>query len=310
MTGGISRIEIFGQDDQYLCIHGEGQANRGVWLGEGPSGIFGVTPEKQTWTSGARSIGSKQKNRKIMHRDMKIPVLVKETTAHTYEENQSYLINAVGFELDPYDDDAKYARLAVTTELSGTRYVNMIQFEEPDYDPEHDDIDKQFGAELALNVRVGEADWYGDTVVSSFEFGDNGEGEVWVENPCPRPMLHYWVVTEGKWLIPDFSWRGKRGARRPGGDDENRYVTTEVLDVDGVTTSRPADRSKLMIESEWETNLLGRQGPQGFYMHEIPPYTPKQALKVYLENCPVGGARIELHQPRTWYMPWGGELTP
>lgn len=303
-----TRIEILGQDDQYLCIHGEGEANRGVWLAEGPAGIFGITPEKQTWTSGARSIGSKQKNRKILHRDMKIPLLVKATTAHTYEENLSHVINAVGFELDPYDDDAKYARLAVTTELSGTRFVDMVQFEEPDYDPEHDDIDKQFGADLSLNVRVGDADWYGETEMFPFEFTDNGEGEVWVENPCPRPMLHFWRVTEGKWLLPDFSWRGRKGERRPGGPDENRYVTTIVEEVDGVTEIHPADRSVLMVESENETNLLGRQGPRGFYMHEIPPYTQRQALKVYLEDCPPGGARIELHMPRKWTTPYGGEL--
>lgn len=304
---GISRVEIFGQDDEYLNLYGDGEANRGAWLDEDPVGIFGHTPEKQTWTSGARAIGSKQKNRKILHRDMEIPLLIKSTTAHTYEENQSYLVNAVGFELDPYDDDAKYARLAVTTELSGTRYVDMVQYEGPDFDPSHDPILKQFG-EITLNVRVGDADWYGDTVVEAFEFGDNGEGELWLENPCPRPMLHWWRVTQGKWLIPDFSWRGKRGARRPEGPDENRYVTTVIEEVDGVSQIHPADRSVLMVESEHETNLLGRQGPNGFYLHEIPPYTPKQALKVYLEDCPAGGARIELHMPRRWTTPWGGEL--
>lgn len=303
-----TRIELFGQDDQYLCLHGPGEANRGVWLGEGPAGIFGLTPEKQTWTSGARSIGSRQKNRKILHRDMKLPLLVKDTTAHTFEENLSYVINAVGFELDPYDDDAKYARIAVTTEISGTRFVDIVQFEEPDYDPEHDDLDRQFGHELALNLRVGDADWYGETEVSAHEFTDNGSAELWVSNPCPRPMLHWWRVTEGKWLIPDFSWRGKRGARRPGGEDETRYVTVEVEEVDGVTEINPADRSVLMVENEHETNILGRQTSRGFFIHEIPPYTQPQPLTVFVENCPDSGARVELHQPRRWTAPFGGEL--
>lgn len=306
---GINRVEIFGQDDQFLCIHGDGEANRGVWLGEDPAGALGFTPEKQTWTSGARAIGSKQKNRKILHRDMELPLLVRKTTAHTFEENLSYLVNAVGFDLDPWDEDAKYAKLAITTDLSGTRYVDMIQYKEPDFDPERDPIQRQFG-EIQLNCRVGDADWYGDTVVSSFEFTEDGSGEVWVENPCPRPMLQFWRVTEGTWFIPDFSWVGKRGARRPGGEDETRYVTTEVLDVDGVTEIRPADRSRLMIENEFETNILGRQTASGFYMHEIPPYTQKQAIQVHLEDCPAGGARVELHQPRRWLSPFGGELTP
>ncbi len=307
MSGpGISRVEIIGQDDELITLYGSGQGDRGVHLGEDPMGLFD-TPEKQTWVSGARSIGSKQKNRKILARDMDLPLLIRETTAHTFEENESYLIQSVGFELDPYDDDAKYAKLAVTTNLSGTRYVDMLQYEEPDFNDKHDTIAQQF-ADITLKVRVGDADWYSETVVSAFEFADNGTGEVWVENPCPRPMLLFWRVTEGKWFIPDFSWRGKRGQRRPGGEDENHFVTTEVLDVDGVTEIRPADRSRLMIESANETNILGRQGPNGFYQHEIPPYTPRQALPVHLENCPVGGARVELHQPRRWTRPWGGEL--
>lgn len=306
MINGISRIELFGQDDQQLIVHGEGEGDRGVYLAEDPAGLW-WTPEKQTWTSGARAIGSKQKNRKILHRDMELPFLVKATAAHTFEDNLSYLVQAVGFDLDPWDDDAKYARLAITTEISGTRYIDMVQYKEPDFDPAQDPIGHQFG-EITLNVRVGDSDWYGDTVVESYEFTDNGSAEIWVENPCPRPMLHFWRVTEGKWFIPDFSWRGKRGFRRPGGSDENRYVTVEVEEVDGVTEIRPADRSRLMIENEHETNILGRQSSRGFFLYEIPPYTPRQPLTVELQNIPDWGARVELHQPRRWTAPWGEEL--
>lgn len=306
MNPGINRVEIIGQDDQQFIIHGQGAGDRGIYLGESPDGLW-YTPEKQTWTSGARAIGAKQKNRKILARDMDLPLMVKETTSHTYEENESYLVQAVGFELDPWDDDAKYAKLAITTDLSGTRFVDMVQYEEPGYEPDHDPIMNQY-ADITMKLRVGDADWYGDTVVEHAYFTDNGEQEIWIENPCPRPMLHFWVVTPGKWLIPDFSWRGKRGHRRPGGDDENRYVTVEVEDVDGVTTIRPADRSQLMIENEHETNILGRQTSRGFFLYEIPPYTPRQALTVYLEDCPDDGAKVELHQPRRWFSPWGGEL--
>lgn len=306
MSVGISRVEIIGQYDQHLTIHGAGEGDRGVHLGEDPAGLWD-TPEKQTWTSGARAIGSQQRNRKILARDIELPLMIKETTAHTYEENESYLIQSVGFELDQYDDDAHYAQLAITTELSGTRYVDMLQYKEPDFVPTHDPIMQQFG-EITLNVRVGDADWYGDTVVSSFEFTDNGEGEVWVENPCPRPMLHFWRVTQGKWFIPDHSWRGKPGKLRPAGNDETRYVTVETEEADGVTEIRPADRSRLMLENEHETNILGRQSSRGYFQHEIPPYTPLQAIKVFIEDCPVAGARVELHQPRRWTRPWGGEL--
>ena len=228
MTQGIIRAEIFGQNGEYLCVHGDGAGDRGVYLGEGQvAGIYD-SPEKQVWKSGSRQIGAKQRNRKILARDLDLGFLCKETTTHTAEENESLLIQAIGYDLDQWDEDAKYARLRITTDISGWRDLDIVQYQEPDLAPAQDPI-MQHLLNPVLKLRSGNPDWYSDDVVSSVTFTEDGWKEIVVENPSPRPMLHKWICTMGTWTLPDFSWVGSKGNRRPGGKHVDRYITAPTI---------------------------------------------------------------------------------
>lgn len=303
---GVIRIEIFGQNDEYLCVHGEGSGDRGAVLAEG--GVNGIydSPEKQTWKSGSRQIGSKQVNRKILARDMDLQFICRETTTHTAEENESYLIQAIGYGLDEYDDDARYARMRVTTDTSGWRDLDIVQYEEPDLQTAQDPIMHQLFKPV-LKLRSGNPDWYQDSVISERYFDSDGWGEVTVENPTPRPMLQKWVCTQGLWTLPDFSWRGTKGDRFPGGDHAARYIACpEILPGDGGMTI-DLDMSELMARSANNTNILARFAGK-FFLHPIPPYTQRTTLPVFCEHVPDDGAMIQLVQPRRWPRPWGLEL--
>lgn len=305
MKPGIRRIEILGQNDEHLIVHPEELVNRGVYLEEdGVSGIYD-SPEKQTWKQGARQNKSKQKSRKALARDMDLGFLVTDTTGHTYEENESYLIQAIGYELDKYDDDAKYARLAVTTDLSGTRYLDVLQYEEPDFAPKIDSIKQQLGKPL-LKIRSGNPDWYEPDVITSCTFTESGWGDIEIENPTNREMMHKWICTLGTWTIPDPSWRGSKGNRYPGGPDGDRTVTSPEITVQDGGLTIDLDPDELMARSAYGTNILARFGGQAF-LHKIPPYTQKQTLRVFVDDVPEGGAMIQLVQPRLWTRPWGLE---
>jgi hypothetical protein len=305
MIRDTTKIEVFGQNGEYLCVYGPGAGDRGVYLGEGQvAGIYD-SPEKQTWKSGARTIGAKQKNRKILARDMDLGFKCKETRTHTAEENESYLVQAIGYELDPWDLEAKYARLRITTDMSGWRDLDIVQYEEPDFSPKQSPIKDQFFNPI-LKLRSGNPDWYSDPVVSEMIWAEDGWKELTVENPTPRPMLHTWVATLGVWTIPDFSWVGPKGNRRPGGRHSQRFIACpEVTPSDGGMRIE-LDKSKLMASTANDTNMLARFGAQ-FFKYEIPPYTQRQTLPVYCEP-PDGGAKIQLIQPRRWPRPWGLEL--
>jgi hypothetical protein len=303
---GIIRIEIFGQNDEYLCVHGESAGDRGVFLAE--RGVMGIydSPEKQTWKSGARQIGSKQVNRKILARDMDLQFICKETPTHSAEENESYLVQAIGYGLDAWDDDAAYARLRVTTDVSGWRDLDIVQYEEPDLKTDQDPIMHQL-LKPVLKLRSGNPDWYQDDVISERFFNADGWGEVVVENPTPRPMLHKWVVTQATWTLPDFSWRGPKGGRYPGGVHAGRYIACpEVTAGDGGMTI-DLDMTELMARSANNTNILARFGGK-YFQYPIPPYTQKTTLPVFVENVPDEGALVQLIQPRRWPRPWGLEL--
>lgn len=301
----VESIEILGQNDESIPIHEDNEGERGVHLAyDGVDALFNASPEKQTWKSGARSKGSKPRNRKILHKDFDLDFKVKATREYSYEFNESYLLQAVGWELDPYDDDAKYARIRVTTDLSGPRDLDIVQYEEPDYSPKRDPVAQQFG-EITLKIRCGDPDWYEDDWISGYEFTGADEGWVEVWNPTPRAVLQTWGVTPGVWSFPDYSWRGKPGDRRPGGDQIGRIISSvEVVDTDGYTQFN-RDRDKLPAVNENDTNITNRMQGQ-FVLNEIPPYTQKQRIPVWKEDS--GEGRIELIQARRWTRPWGQEF--
>jgi hypothetical protein len=301
-----TRIEILGQNGEYLCVHGDGAGDRGVFLGEGQvSGIYD-SPEKQVWKSGSRQIGAKQRNRKILARDLDLGFLCKETQTHTAEENESYLIQAIGYDLDAWDEDARYARMRITTDISGVRELDIVQYEQPDLNTAQDPIMHQL-LNPVLKLRSGNPDWYSPDFVSSALFTEDGWKDVSVENPTPRPMLHKWVATKGIWTIPDFSWVGSKGNRYPGGVHSRRFIACpEITDSDGGMTI-DIDLQELMARSANDTNILARFGGQ-FFQYAIPPYTQKQTLPVYCEGVGESGAMIQLVQPRRWPRPWGLEL--
>lgn len=303
---GIIRVEILGQNGEYLCVHGQAAGDRGVFLAE--SGVMGIydSPEKQTWKSGARQIGARQLNRKILARDMDLQFICRETPTHSAEENESYLVQAIGYGLDEWDDDARYARLRVTTDCSGWRDLDIVQYEEPDMKSDQDPIMHQL-LKPVLKLRSGNPDWYQDDVISTTHFNDDGWGEVTVENPTPRPMLIKWIVTPGLWTLPDFSWRGPKGDRRPGGEDGQLFIACpEVTPGDGGMVI-DLDVAELMARSSNNTNILARFGGK-FFKHAVPPYTQRQTLPVFCEQVPDSGAVVQLVQPRRWPRPWGLEL--
>jgi hypothetical protein len=302
---GITRVEVFGQGGEYLCVHGDGAGDRGVYLAEG--GVAGIydSPEKQTWKSGARTIGAKQKNRKILARDMDLRFLCKETYTHSAEENESYLVQAIGYELDPWDTDARYARLRVTTDVSGWRDLDIVQYQEPDFSPRQDPILHQM-LDPILKLRSGNPDWYSEDVISSATWTDDGWQNLVVENPTPRPMLIKWVATAGLWTIPDFSWQGGKGERRPAGVHSERFIACPEITASDGGLVIDLDMTEMMARSANDTNILARFGGK-FFKYPVPPYTQRQTLPVYCEP-PEGGAMIQLVQPRRWPRPWGLEL--
>lgn len=309
---GIRDISIIGQNGERLCVHGDNRGQQGVYLSEGGVSKLYDSPEKQTWKQGARQQKAKQKSRKSLARDMDLQFTCKETFGRTAEQNESLLVQAIGFELDRWDDAAKLAKVALSTDVSGTRYLDIVQYEDPDIDAKTDPIAQQL-LKPVLKIRAGDPDWYEIDPASPYGhpftscvFTADGWGEIEVSNPTNRVMAIKWVCTLGTWLLPDHSWRGAPNHRRPAGVDAARMLQCPTITATdgGMTVDRDPD--ELMARSANNTNILARFGAR-FLQYDIPPYTQKQMLPVYVADIPGGGARVDLVQPRRWSRPWGLE---
>lgn len=286
-------------------VHGQDAGLEGVWLAAGQvQGIY-ESPIKSTWKTGAFQVGSTQKAVKRLQRDMELGFHVVDTF-DAFEFNESLFRQIFFYEDDQWSETPKKTTIEVVTEMSGTRKLDVLMYEQPDFNSTIDPIQQQYG-NLIMKLRAGEPMWYEDNVVSEFTSGaTSASGTVIVSNPTDQVMWHKWVLTPGIWTLPDFQWVGDPGERIPGGAQGSRYINDITITSGNGGAVIDLDRSELMYRDLNNTNILGQQGANKIFTFPIPPYTPEFALPVSYKGQ-VGGATVQLLQPRRWSRPYGLE---
>ncbi|PJE24729.1 MAG: hypothetical protein CK431_04310 [Mycobacterium sp.] len=288
--------------------HGRDGGTEGIWSAQGQVRGIWDAPVKTTWQSGAFQEGSTQKAKKVLHRDMELGFHCIETRIppRSAEDNESEFRKIFDYEIDPWDDDPEPTTLHIETEKSGERRLDLLLYDAPICEPDVDPLEQQY-FNLILKLRAGQPMWYEDNVVTKFKSSaTNASGFIDVENPTDQPMRIKWILTRGTWVLPDFSWRGGKYRRRPGGVHKDRTITTfPVGDAQGGLVIS-LDKQDLMVRDVHYTNCLPLMGGQ-LFEYVIPPYTPKQQLPISYSGAPFGGAMAQLVQPRRWSRPWGLE---
>lgn len=299
---GVRAIRIT-KGSTVFHVHGDKAGQEGVWLAKGQvSGIYDA-PVQTTWKTGAFQIGSTQKSRKWMHRDLTLGFHIKETFT-TYEFNESKFRQIFDYEEDPWDANYVPTVIEVETELSGIRKLDVLMFEAPDFDSDIDPQQQQYG-NLIMKLRAGQPFWYEDDVISTFTANTtSGSGTVTVSNPTDQTCYQKWILTPATWSLPDYKWSGGRGSRTPA--DSRVVGGISVTPTNGGAVV-DLDRQELMFRDANNTNILGQQAGK-FFEYPIPPYTQSQTLPVIYSGAPAGGATVQLRQPRRWSRPWGLEL--
>ena len=312
MSGpGITAIRIR-RGEHVFHVHGDNAGQEGVWLAKGQvTGLY-EAPVKTTYKTGAFQVGSTAKAVKWLHRDLEIGVHLKETVSNSYEWNESSFRQIFGYADDRWATTLKPTTIEVVTDLSGTRKLDVLMHEEPDFSAETDPIKAQYG-NLVLKLRAAQPLWYEDDYTDTFtSTATTAAGSVTVHNPTDQEMWHKWVLTSAatsgdvNWTLPDFQWVGDPGEREPGGAQGARYINDIVVTAanDGVTIE--LDRSQLMYRDAADTNVLGQMGGLAIFNHVIPPYTHEYSLPVSYKGA-LGGATCQLVMPRKWSRPWGLE---
>ena len=286
-------------------VHGQDAGSEGVWLAAGQvQGIYDA-PIKSTWKTGAFQVGSTQKAVKRLQRDMELGFHIVDSL-DSFEWNESLFRQIFFYEEDQWSTSPKKTTLEVVTELSGTRKLDVLMYEQPDFNSNIDPIQQQYG-NLIMKLRAAEPMWYEDNVVSEFTSGaTSASGTVTVSNPTDQVMWHKWVLTPATWTLPDFQWEGDPGERVPGGEQGDRYISGISVTTGNGGAVIDLDRSQLMYRDLNNTNILGQQGASKIFTFPIPPYTPETELPVSYSGH-AGGATVQLIQPRRWSRPYGLE---
>lgn len=289
--------------------HGDRAGTEGIWNGQGQVKGIWDAPVETTWKTGAFQEGSTQKSVKWLHRDMMLGFHIVDTPGTSFEDNDSDFRGIFAYEEDEWDDDPEPTTLHMDTDKSGERKLDLLMYDDPEFEPDMDPIEGQYG-NLIMKVRAGQPMWYQDDVPSVFKSdATSAEGFIEVYNPTDRPMKHKIILTRATWTVPDVSWKGGKYNRRPGGVYRNRMISMNpITDVQGGAVISLDTAKDLMVRDNNYTNALPALLPQGqHFMHVIPPYTPKTLLPISYTDAPAGGAMAKLMQPRRWSRPWGLE---
>ena len=310
MANSVTSI-IVRKDTMVFHVHGTADGvnagTEGVWLAKGQVDNIYDAPVKTTYKTGAFQDGSTMKARKFLHRDMPLGFHIRDTDS-LYELNESAFRQIFDYQVDPWDPDPQPTSLEVTTTLSGTRTIDVLMHEQPEFASDLDPIMQEYG-NLILKLRAGQPMWYEDDYVDVFSTATAGTatGTVTIWNPTDQICRHRWVLTRGTWTLPDYQWVGVRGDRTPDGPFGDRTITLPPLtDVNGGAVVS-LDRQDLMLRDAHDTNILPLLGGR-FFPFAIPPYTPPTEVPVKVTGAPAGGAMCQLVMPRRWSRPWGLEL--
>lgn len=289
--------------------HGTDKGTEGVWNAQGQVKGIWDAPVETTSKGGAFQVGSAPKAVKWLHRDMMLGFHITETRDRTFEDNESDFRGIFGYEEDEWDDNPEPTTLHIDTEKSGERRLDLMMYDTPVFEPVIDPIQQQHG-NLILKLRAHQPMWYQPDHRTAFEGGQgSASGFIEISNPTDRPMKIKWILTRAQWNIPDFSWKGAKYSRRPGGVHKERVIAMQPITSDqgGVVISLDTAKD-LMVRDHNYTNALPALLPNGqHFIYQVPPYTPKTLLPISYTGAPVGGARAVLVQPRLWGRPWGQE---
>src|SRR5215472_831293 len=150
-------------------VHGDMAGQEGVWLAAGQVHLLYEALVKTTWKTGAFQAGGRVKGVKWLAKDVNLGFLIRDTFTE-YELNDSLFRQCFDYIPDPYDPNPPPTTIEVDTDLSGTRKLDVLMYETPEFDPDIDPILNQFGNYI-FKLRAGQPFWYQDDDTVSFTAG-------------------------------------------------------------------------------------------------------------------------------------------
>ncbi|MBM4567674.1 hypothetical protein GS982_02160 [Rhodococcus hoagii] len=286
-------------------VSGPGDIASPFVLGEDQVKGLYHAPVESEWKRARRQRGGSLAGVENPTRDMQLGFHIRGDARMSFAEAEDLLRSCFTYRLDPWWPGDTLARIAVE---SGDDYrtLSVQMYQEPEFAPQIDPEKLRYG-NVFYRLRAAQPFWESVPDVTHWETsGTSGSGTITVSNPTDVEMFQTWVLTRGTWTVPDVSWTGRPRRRTPGGLYGSRSIPLKPVTSTHGTLTIQLDPMHVMMQSANGTNVMGEVGGGYYFMHTIPPHTPKTQLPISVTGAPAGGARAELHQPRLWSNFYGG----
>lgn len=306
MPSGLKfEFESWRDPNDIWTIHGDGAGDRGVKLGQHPQGLYDE-PTETIWNSHAFQIGADFGGIRVHKRELVLGMEIVDSPAEgiTWQRNDSDWRRAWSYKAD--------SKLWCETEEWGRRYLPLRLSKDPEFAPDTDPFQDQWG-HIVYSGTAGYPRWRQDDVTDTWVNGTDltgstdpnvwSEGTVKVSNPTDCEMWLQWVLQAypgAIYKLPDFSLGDDRFERADA--DAARRIIMPAL-VAGEHVRINTDEEQDQVVSDIDTQIYQRMKGVRF-LYPIPPETPEFTLPVAVRAAPAG-VGVQVRCARNWSRPWG-----
>ena len=266
-------ITLDGVDGSEWVIHGAGSKRSPVRLLEGSVGDLIDPPVSTTYKARVGQAGSQYRGHRVEERFIILDVIVFGDSGLDWGRTDSDFRKALAYDKD--------ARIRVTTQLSGERYIHVRLSEQPEFNNDHD-RGEQGAAMYTLTLVAADPFWRSDTFTDEFVFdGMNWCGDtITVDNPGDVDCWPKWVLAgRGRAILPDW--------------DESHLLHIPYLNGgDGVVDTDPMEE---LLTTTNNTQAWAEMNGQ-FAMNPVPAYTRPTEVPVSINPLP----RVDVVLPEAW----------
>lgn len=303
----LTVVELEGVDGEMWTLAGPDAGDRGVELATDVTGLYDP-PVKVVYETPGNYPGARYLNHRILRRDIVFGVEILNDKNESWLTRDSEWAKSWAFDRD--------CKLYITTEESGTRWLNLRLLESIDVSWKHDPTMNSLNRAGMICV-AGDPFWYEEMVEYSVttetdttgitDINDEAAEQLQIVvdpadgkgglNPTNQPIFPKWVLpAPSRIAVPDYSYMNPALANR-------RILMPSLLTGEDCVID--TDPRVEQVASENNTQLWARMNGVR-WRNPIPPYTRDRTFNLTVIGCPADQI-ITLKLPRPWTRPWGLE---
>lgn len=301
----VATIELDGVNDDHIVLSDSNEAfgDEGMELDVSPKGIFSTAFKTRT-ESGAFTLGGRIVGEEVPIREVTMGINLFDMGSGIEDTIERFRrLWAV-----PGTRQRKRStRFTYTSELSGSRWLDLRLSQELSFSPEKDWSLQGF-ARVVVSAIAVQPMYESEADVRSWTNPSSGTNTGWIPawNPTDQDLFFSWAFDPAtEWRFGDMSFGNEWYYKRPVGADANRWIISPTLTQRLYVNAGPMKRTYRSEDGSDASGLFGGVEP----LYWMPPHTGNADNPVMIPvrcNGPAG-ATAALKMRRLWSTEAGGE---